>query len=191
MSGWDEARRVESDAWKYLEPFFREEAEGGQLILTSNGRMAAFLQQEIGDLILRSRRDSRLYTVELKCERNFTGNVFLETWSNRNLNDRDSHAMRGSNPGWVIKSKSDLLFYYFISNDHLYVFDLFRLKGWAHIGRNLGRFNEKAQGKYQQMNDTHGVIVPLETLKREVGFRLLHPRQYEFWKRPMEPDEAA
>lgn len=189
MSGWTDARKVEAEAWRYLQPFFEAEAHG--LLLTDKGRAARFLQETLGDLLFRSRRDGRLYSVELKCERRASPNLFLETWSNRNLEDRDAHIARGSNHGWLSKCRADLLFYYFIETDSLYVFDLFKLKRWALRDRNLERFPEKAQAKYDQLNDTHGVCVPLSVLETAVGYRLIHPRQLSFWQEPVFDGDAA
>lgn len=189
MSGWTNARRIEAEGWTYLKPFFEENAS--QLLLTDKGRIARFLQETVGDLLMRAKTDGALYSVELKVERKASQNLFLESWSNRNLEDRQSHLDRGSNVGWFIKCRADLLFYYFLESDQLHIFDLFKLKRWAFKQRRLYEFPEKEQRTYQQMNDTHGYCVPLEILKREVGFKLIRPRQLAFWKEPVFGGEAA
>lgn len=178
-------RRVEAEALAVLVPFLEEKADG-RLVVTSKGRLAPFLQETVGDVIYSGRNDGRMWTVEIKAEReNRHGNIFLETWSNRNLDDADSHALRGSNVGWLAKLRADLLFYYFITSDSLYVFNLFGLKRWAYgyerVPGNLYRpeFKEKLQSKYQQANDTWGRCVPIRTLMDEVEPepRLIHPLQ--------------
>lgn len=196
MTGFAQARLVESRAMTVLEPFLL--ARGDRYVLTDKGRLARFMQEQIGDLLMND-RNGKLWSVEVKSEQRFTGNLFLETWSNRNLDDLFRHAEVGSNPGWLHKSRADILFYHFLDHDKLYVFNLFALKRWAFNepsqvrassaedaagfkGPLLGRiydFREIRQSKYKQMNDTWGRIVPIKVLEKEVRPppKLLHPRQ--------------
>ena len=193
MTAFDQAKTVEARSLVLLMPFLREQAHNGQLVLTSKGTLATYLQEIVGDLLFNA-SDERLFSVELKAENKFTGNLFLETWSNRNLVERRSHASRGSNPGWLCKTRADLLFYHFLDSDRLYVFDMFKLKRWAFAAPSVhmaadrsgqhrpltGRmfdFVEVAQSRYEQLNDTRGRLVPVKILEREVGCRLLHPAQ--------------
>jgi hypothetical protein len=53
-------------------------------------------------------------SVEIKAQR---GNLFLEVWSNKNLDDRGSHIERGSTPGWLITCRADVLGFHFIDAD--------------------------------------------------------------------------
>lgn len=186
MSAFATASLVESKAFARLEPFL-EEASGGRLVVTNKGRLAPFIQEVVGDVVYND-RDGRMWAVEIKAEEeNRYDNLFLETWSNRNLEDAASHARRGSNPGWLAKVQADLLFYYFIGCDSLYVLNVLGLKRWAFgQGDTKGRiyeFPEKRQGKYEQMNDTWGRCVPIRVLLAEVRPmpKLLHPRQLNFW----------
>lgn len=189
MNAFEQARTVEAKAMAVILPFVKERAHDGQYIVTSKGRLAPYLQEVVGDLAFNSDRET-VWTVEVKAERRHTGNLFLELWSNRNLDDRQSHAMRGSNPGWMVKLRADLLFYYFLDTDQLYIFDFFRLKRWAfgYADRQprLPSFGLKRQAAYDQANDTCGHIVSLDVLHREVGYRLVYPKQL-----PLLPDEAA
>jgi hypothetical protein len=168
MNAFDGARMVEARAMLRLRPFIEEQSDG-RFVVTDKGRLAPMLQQVVGDVLFNARRDGRLYAVELKAEARQTGNLFLETWSNRNLENRDSHAQRGSNPGWLYKLRADLLFYYFLDTDKLFVMDVFALKRWAFGGgRQEGRlhqYREVRQGKYEQANDTWGRLVPISTLR--------------------------
>ncbi len=111
-------------------------------------------------------------SLEIKVERHWTGNLFLETWSNLNLADRDSHYERGSTPGWLVTSRADLLLTYFLDTDDLVAVPLLRLKRWAFGSGPQGgvyAWPEKPQGRYGQMNDTWRRSVPVEHLEREVG----------------------
>lgn len=182
MDAFARACSVETRGRSVLEPFLLAKADG-RFVLFDKGPMAKALQETVGDGVFSIAGD-REYFVEIKTEQKHTGNLFLETWSNRNLKDRDNHAALGSNPGWLMKLRADLLLYYFLDNDHLYVFDLFKLKRWAfvqpgqsgHDGR-VYDYREVEQGTHLQRNDTRGRIVPISDLAVEPGYRLLHPRQ--------------
>lgn len=152
----------------------------GRLVVTDKGHLARFLQETVGDVLMNVGSEAKLWSAELKAEiRNAHGNFFFETWSNRNLEDRASHALRGSNVGCLAKSRADLLFYHFIEDDDCYIFDNFKLKRWA-FGTNdqLGRlydFKERRQSKYPQPNDTWGRCAPITVVCRELRPRLIHP----------------
>jgi hypothetical protein len=168
MRAFDATRQVEAQAFAVLRPFIEQRSDG--LVVTDKGVLAAFLQETCGDVI--TNINGRVFSIELKAENRHTGNLFLETWSNRNLNSKANHAMVGSNPGWMMKTRADLLFYYFIDADTLYIIDLFSLKQWAFGNSEApGRvyaFREVAQSKYTQLNDTVGRIVPVDVLMREL-----------------------
>lgn len=176
---------VETKGRAILEPFLLEKADG-RFVLFDKGPLAKALQETCGDGVFSVRGD-REYFVEMKTEEKHTGNLFLETWSNRNLTDRSNHARFGSNVGWLHKQVADLLLYYFLDADKLYVFDLFKLKRWAFVtpGKNgypgkVWDYREVEQGKTVQHNDTHGRIVPLSDLAADPGYRLVHPGQLAF-----------
>ncbi len=170
-SGFDLARAVESKAAHRLLPFIDEQSDG-HYVLTEKGRLGPLLQQVVGDVIFNDRR-GRMWAVELKAEQTHTGNLFLETWSNRNLDDSASHSMRGCNQGWLAKLQADLLFYYFIDLDRLYVADVFALKRWAFghhdVDGRIYDFPERTQRRYAQKNDTVGRIVPIDVLRAEMA----------------------
>lgn len=183
MNAFKEASTVEAKSLLLLGSFL--ESIGNRYVLTGKGKLARHLQETCGDLLLNDRHD-RLWGVELKAEERWTGNLFLETWSNRNLEDACSHSDHGGNPGWLYKSRSDLLFYHFLSADALYLVNLFELKRWAfrdlskrYINGGAGKwsgymngrvydFPETLQKKYEQRNDTWGRLVPLRVLDREM-----------------------
>jgi hypothetical protein len=178
MSAFNQARAVEAKGLAILLPMIEERAYDGRFVLCNKGPLSKRLQETVGDVIFNSDKD-RVWTVEIKIEQTFTGNLFLETWSNKNLDDRLNHAEHGSNPGWLIKLVSDLLFYYFIDTDDLFIIDVFKLQQWAFgSGQTPGRiyqYREVKQGKFNQKNDTWGRLVPLQIIEKNVGFRLIHP----------------
>lgn len=178
--GYRDSLKVEDEGLSVLFPFLKRLAHDGRLVLLNKGTMAHHLQRDTGDFILNSDEDE-FWTVELKVEQNKTGNLFLETWSNKNLENRHSHLEYGSNPGWMLKLRSDLLFYYFLRADELYVINLFKLQRWAFgsavAPARIYDFPEVKQRKYAQANDTYGRLVPLPVIDREVGFRQLCPKR--------------
>jgi hypothetical protein len=178
MSSFDRARLVEAEGLAILRPFL-DERVNGRLIMLDKGPLARALQQSTGDAIFQCPQ-GRVWSVEIKVEEKHTGNLFLESWSNRNLESVDVHVALGSNPGWMFKLKSDLLMYYFLDTDQLYVMDFFRLKRWAFLDWQVAAYREKPQGKYPQPNDAWGWCVPVTVLARELGkrhFKMLNPKE--------------
>jgi hypothetical protein len=197
MNAFDKlCRPIELQGMAILEPFLRQRADGA-LVVLDKGPLARALQESTGDAIVQM-PNRTAYAVEIKIEtENKYGNAFLETWSNKNLRNRDNHARLGSNPGWMFKLKADLLFYYFLKNDELFVFDFFKLKRWAFggaEGNERGRiydFPEKTQSKYTQLNDTWGRCVPFDVLRKEVGYAVIHPTQLALFAEMNDPWRAA
>lgn len=184
MNGFGSARRIEAKGVSYILPLLKERAHDGQLVMLNKGPLARHLQETVGDAIFNSDPD-RVWTVEIKVEQKKTGNLFLEIFSNRNLDRRANHAERGINPGWMFKCRADLLFYYFIDTDDLYVISLFRLQRWAFgfddtMGR-IWRYSQKRQGKYQQLNDTWGAVVPIADLPSDL-IKHVHARQISLFE---------
>lgn len=167
-----------------LRPFLLETQ--GRYVLTDKGRLSRVFQATFGDLIFNS-RDGGLYTVELKAEARWTGNLFLEVWSNFNFSDRDSYLTHGPNPGWLMKLNADLLFYHFPNQDRLIILSLPALQKWAFCrpSRNLsepdsrgeqrrlsGRvfdFRQAEQTAHEQKNTTVGALVPIAVLEKELS----------------------
>src|SRR5262245_61103406 len=78
-----------------------------------------FLQKTIGDFIVT--QEMRKRGVELKAEAEYTGNLFLEYFSNKPRRT----------PGWLWTCQADWLFYFFNDVKTLYVFDFPALWQWA------------------------------------------------------------
>jgi hypothetical protein len=187
MSGFTKAQAVEARGLRILLPFLEEQSHEGRYVLTSKGRLAKHLQETVGDALFNSDVET-IHSVEFKIEEKHTGNLFIETWSNRNFDDKRDHAEYGPNPGWAHKLKADLLFYYFLDNDALYIINLFRLQQWAFghhdVPGNIYRYREVPQGKYAQRNDTHGRLVPVVDLQKGLdpgAIRRTFPKQIEMF----------
>jgi hypothetical protein len=190
MNGFDSARLVEAKALRALDPYLKEESDHGAYVLTYKGALAKVMQESFGD-VLRNRAGS-LEAIELKAEEKWTGNLFLETFSNRNLEDAASYAKHGINPGWLYKLRADFLLYYFLDKDMLCIMHMRSLQKWAFgsdgtqaaadaarkrnnqdsfIGLSQGRlydYPEKEQHRYDQCNETLGRCVPVRILEEEL-----------------------
>ncbi len=186
MNAFTEASLVEHRGLAVLLPYLAERAYQGRIVSTAKGPLACALQRSFGDVFMNMDADT-LRGLEIKVERHWTGNLFLETWSNRNLEDRASHHERGSTPGWLVTSRADLLLFYFLDTDDLITVSMLRLKRWAFGSGPQGgvyAWPEKQQFRYGQRNDTWGRCVPVEHLEREVGARRAHVRQMDLLSTP-------
>ena len=167
-----------------LLPYLESRAWRGQVIQVSKGPLAKHFQRSFGDLLIAT-GPGGVASVEIKNCRRWTGNLFLEVWSNRNLEDRASHVERGSTPGWLITCRADVVGFHFLDADTVLFLPLFRLQQWAFgNGDQPGRvydFPERCQRRYQQLNDSWGRIVPIEVLAAEVGMKRATLRQGELW----------
>jgi hypothetical protein len=160
-NAFEKASLIEAEAMKDIIPFIRKNSWEGRLVLTAKGNLSKELQKQAGDILF-NREDQKLWAVELKAEaENLHNNFFLETWSNR----------RRFTPGWMFTLQSDMILYYFVKEKELYSISVPRLKAWAFEGQRIYMFPEKRQGKYDQLNDTWGRCVPIDTIRYEVGFK--------------------
>lgn len=130
----------------------------------------ATLQKQVGDAILH--RGGCMYrTVDFKCERRSSPNLFIETHSNM---DPERYT-----PGWLYHLRTDELWYLFADTGDLTCVDLHRLKSWLHeevpsgsSGRGVLRlmaYPEVLQRRHAQLNKTVGRLVPLRDLTAAPG----------------------
>jgi hypothetical protein len=159
---------IEKRGLRELEPFIKSTfCADGRYVRIEKSQLAKELQKTAGDLLINCRINGALQSIEVKVEeKNGHGNLFLELWSNRS---RGTH-------GWMHYSKADWLFYYFLAEHDLYVIDFPQLKHWAFEtpgysgARSIDDFPLRKQTKHFQFNDTWGVCVPIQVIKRSVGF---------------------
>jgi len=121
-----------------------------------------FLQRHWGDLI-QVCKDKTVRSIELKAEASDKyGNFFIELWSNKKE--------PFYTPGWAFTCKSQWLFYYFLQDRRLYVLNMDKLRSWLWGSEmepgNWRKYPEKMQSKYDQMNQTFGLCVPIADLLR-------------------------
>ena len=155
---------TEREAMRRLLPMLEMKAYRSRFVVTSKGRLSPFLQKTVGDVLLNTDSET-IVSVEIKAEERHTGNLFLETWSNRHR----------ETPGWMRTLDADFLFSYFLDQDSLYVLNFQKLRAWFSTAEP--ELHEVEQAKHQQLNDTWGRLAPLSRLKREVGFKKLSPYQ--------------
>lgn len=154
MNAFDKGRDVERIAREEILPWLLLKCDTVEATDSSE-----FLQKICGDFIVTQM--TAKYGIELKAEARFTGNAYLETWSNRER----------MTPGWLMTSRARYLFYYFNDTKSLYIIELESLQRWA-FGAGTGdgriyKYPEKPQGKYDQLNDTWGRVVGFEELRRQ------------------------
>ena len=134
----------------------------GRYVVTDKGPLSQFLQHSVGDALYNS-PDGRIWGVEVKTERRTTGNMFLETWSNRT---RLTH-------GWLHTLTADVLAYMFLDTRVLCLVPMKPLQQWAFgTGEGPGhlyQYPEKKQRIFDQLNDTWGRCVPIDVIARDVG----------------------
>lgn len=184
MNAFNRCNMFAARSLEHLRPFLLETQ--GRYVLTDKGRLSKIFQATFGDLIFNS-RDGGMYTVELKAESRWTGNLFLEIWSNFNFSERDSYLNHGPKPGWLMTLNADLLFYHFPNQDRLVIMSLPALQQWAFCrpSRNMsepdshgerhqlsGRvfdFRQATQASHVQRNTTVGALVPISMLAKELS----------------------
>lgn len=168
MTAFDDACEVEKRGVAVIDPYLRRRVDG-RLVLTHKGRLSRSLQERVGDGVLNA-SDMSVHGVEFKVEERWTGNLFIEEWSNRSQLKR----------GWFEKLDTDWLLYYFLDRDLLYILNFQQLRRWAYLGDGeprLHQFNLRKQGRYGQLNDTWGRCVPVKVLCKELsGIEVVHPR---------------
>ena len=187
MNAYTDACLVEQRGMSVLLPFLESRAYRGQVIQVAKGPLARHFQRSFGDLLIAT-GPGAVASVEIKVQRRWTGNLFLEVWSNRNLDDRGSHIERGSTPGWLVTCRADVVGFHFLDADTVLFLPLFRLQQWAFgVGDQPGRiyaFPERTQRRYAQRNDTWGRIVPVDVLVAEVAVKREALRQRESFRVP-------
>lgn len=152
MNAYRQATEIETIARAELMPWLLKTCQA-----VEDTAHSEFLQKTCGDWIIT--KLSQQYGVELKAEARYTGNLFLETWSN----------LPRRTLGWMYTSHADWLFYFFADTRDLYVIDFPALWQWAFgVGEKEGaiyKYAEKTQSRYNQTNLTKGRVVPIADIQ--------------------------
>lgn len=141
--------RVEEEGLQLLAPWLDRQYAGRYVLLYQHDNVK-WWQREAGDLLVQI--DGRAFqTVELKFERKFTGNLFVETWSNKS----------SGASGWLLTCKSDRLLYVFLDARRMFSLTPATFRGWVESNVDARKWKQVRQHKYTQTNDTYGVLVPI------------------------------
>jgi len=163
MDAFQDARTVDERGRAILKPYALH--LGADVEEVEDGKSKT--QECYGDWRV-SFGSSEVFYYEVKTEEKTTGNLFLEEWSNL-----------GYNQGWFCKSRGDVLWYYFLDLDNLWVCPIADLQVWAFTNSNIKSYPSKPQRKRDQNNESWGWCVPTDALllalKRFRG--PFHPRQ--------------
>ena len=116
-------------------------------------------EQQRGDLAIQSTQGNEAF-IEVKVESQFTGNLFVELFSNREY----------GTTGWLWNCRADWIVFYFLNQDILIGMSFPALKNWLlnQTDRRLDSYKE-ARAKHSGPNDTYGRLVPIEHLKAAQG----------------------
>lgn len=111
-------------------------------------------QKLIGDLVVATDRGTT--SIEVKIEEKFTGNLFIEEFSNREF----------GTVGWLHTCQAQAIVFYFRDADILIGMRLGSLKHWL-LNQIDGKLDSYKQVRVKQSgkNDTHGRIVPIADLR--------------------------
>lgn len=149
MNAFQQAKTIEEVARQELLPWLNLRCES----VEDTGN-SLWLQKIVGDFIVV--QEGRKRSIELKAEQKYTGNLYLESWSNRPRRT----------PGWMWTTQADYLFYFFCDTATLFIIEMKPLIEWAFGGADgqpghIYEYPEKPQAKYDQLNYTWGRVVPI------------------------------
>lgn len=185
------SNRVREEGERLVEPFIRKLADNEQYLIIEGGPLALYLQQSCGDYHLRIHGE--IGTLELKTERKSTGNLFLEMFSNRNLEDPANHFRLGSTAGWLQTSRARWLAYTFLDQRLVHVCSMLALQRWAFRRERVWQYPFRRQGQYAQLNDTWGFCVPVKHLGQDLKrhFHSFRIDQGELFPEVYQPPELT
>jgi hypothetical protein len=148
--------RIEAASMPELASWLEMQADGGRFVLSDYGKGLLYdVQKTLGDAC--ASVNGHMTWFEFKVEARWTGNLFLESWSDC-----------PRSPGWLVTCRADYLCYYFRSPATLLCLPLPRLQEWAYVERRIYDYPEKEQRKTTQPNLTMGYVVSVEELRQEV-----------------------
>lgn len=158
-------------------------APGSPVIDTNDARSNVHLQRTIGDFLILHELTNQWHAIDVKTEVKYTGNLFVESWSNKTAN-------RHSRDGWIFTLGSDWLFMVYLDVRAVFIVDLRKLKNWCVIEGRMLDFREATVHRYidgEQMNRTTGHLVPWSVLAETVGFKC-YQQQDGNWQSCILPD---
>jgi len=161
----DYAHSLEVEKWgnKVIEDFFKTFSNFYFL-------KDKYYQYNFGDYKLIFKNGQIVY-VEVKTELRYTGNIFIETFSDKNRNV----------PGWIHPSRlknCGYILFFFLDVMLFYIFNLNQLKFWCYgpslYGNNyrFEDYREVEQKKYIQKNLTCGRLIHIQDFLNDASLYL-------------------
>ena len=168
MDSFERNLEVELIAWTHIEPWLKTKVDNlmplfGKSRAQREDAVIKIAQRTFGIDGICKLKSGEQITFEIKAERKHTGNLFLETWSNRTCGPMFS-------AGWMYTCCAKRLLYYFLDTGDLYSVEFADLWSWAFVRNRIFQFQEREQSRHPQRNVTVGRLVPVEALRAEVGF---------------------
>ena len=145
MSAWDETREVERRGMAILMPKILREAKSGVYVIPK-------AQQHQGDVVI----DGQRY--EFKIEEKYTGNLFIEQYSNR----------RRQTLGWLHFCESDWIWFFFLQGEHLIECCWPVLQRLVKERARFYRLAPMKNRAHLQLNDSWGYLVPISWVLQNV-----------------------
>jgi len=162
MNAFDSACEVEREGMPFLQEHY-ERYLRREVFWVPSGRGCPIAKRLQVDLHADGLyvANGKVCRIDAKIESEWTGRLFLETWSNKSE----------KTPGWLFAqpAKNLEIAYLFVDRQALFVLSLTSLQSWA-VTNGLARFHPVKQGRREQKNDTWGRVVPVAVLRAEVGF---------------------
>lgn len=136
---------------------------GTAVLDTHRTRQPALWQRTWGDYLFVSPSDV-LLSLELKVEERFTGNMFVETFSNQTTDPRFERS------GWVYTLNSDALVCVYLDVAAAFAVNMPRLRRWCLEDGHLFDYPQKTPRR-EQRNRTIGHPVPYAAMWEPVDVR--------------------
>lgn len=124
--------------------------------VNGNNETSKSLQMNYGDLLwfsMDKTKSTNIAFIEAKIERRYTGNFFIETWSNWTSDPRRI------NHGCMVKTMAHHLCYCFMDKRVCYMMN--RKLVLDYVFSNHDKYTETTQRRHAQMNVTRGLLVPV------------------------------
>jgi hypothetical protein len=160
MNAFHDRLKMETDALELLTPALCAASHDGRFVVARRGTLSNLLQPISIDVICQD-SNQKAFGIEVKAEAKFTGNLYLETWSNLDFDRRK--------PGWMFSCRADCLWTLFFDTLTLHKVNFRNLWEWSFSKGRIYDFPELPQRKAEQLNKTFGRCVPIRVLEQECG----------------------
>lgn len=111
---------------------------------------------------INTKKGKALTSIEVKCDTYKSGNMYVETISNKNKNT----------PGCILYSKADFLFYFFEKTKILYIMPMKKFREWFLLNKNhfTVKYPSTKNSFGKILYESEGYTVPLKFLERNFPY---------------------